>query len=100
MARAEISLELLADLEAIHAGHHDIEQDHVRRLAGAGDAQGTLAAGGGLDVLSVFQAFDQEVDVGRLIVNDEDGLLMHRTLRSCSPKAQPAPPESGCVDHR
>jgi hypothetical protein len=65
-----VGLEPLAGLEAIHLGHHHVEQDDVdRRLA---DVDG-LAAGGRRDDVEILRAqprFEQP-HVGRNIVNDQ-----------------------------
>ena len=44
--------DLAADLEAVHAGEHEVEHDHVGP-GGVGKVEGALAVGGGFDVVAL-----------------------------------------------
>ena len=55
VTRLRVGLELLADLVAVHAGHHDVEQDQVGRGVGPDDLQRLLAVVGDLDPVVVLE---------------------------------------------
>ncbi len=70
--RVFLRLEALADLDAVHVGHHDIEQNEVGLFA-LDEVDGLKASIGGDDA----QAFAlklalEELDVDRLVVDDQD----------------------------
>lgn len=67
-----IGLEAAADLEAVHVGHHDVEQDDVAFGAGT-DRQRLVAVRGGHHV-EIFggETGLQQFDVGRDVVDNED----------------------------
>lgn len=71
-----VGLELPADLVAIHAGHHDVEQNHVGLGGGAGDLEGPFTVDGRHHLVIVLEHADQEIDIVRRIVNDEDAFFV------------------------
>jgi hypothetical protein len=67
-----LALEPPADLDAVHLGHHNVEQDEIRMVF-AGGRQGGLAVGRGQDVVALAgQAGAEDVQVRRVVVGDED----------------------------
>jgi hypothetical protein len=67
-----VALEVLADLDAVHLGHHDVEQDQVR-LPFAGERQAFLAVAGRVDLVAVDRKPGfEDVAVGRVVVDDEN----------------------------
>ena len=67
-----IAFEALANLDAIHLGHHDIQQHQVG-LMGTGQFQRCFAVSGGENVVAVHRETRlQDVHVHRLIVHDEE----------------------------
>jgi hypothetical protein len=72
MQRLRIGFYAVADFEAVHARHHDIEQHDIRRVV-LHDLEGGGAAVGGDDV-EIFggQLRFQKPDVRRNIINDQD----------------------------
>ena len=76
VARLGVLLEPLADLVAVHARHHDVEQDQIWRLIRGGDAQGLFAiVGHPHNVVVAQQAADQRQVVGRVIDHQDGGFL-------------------------
>ena len=68
----EVGLELTADLDAIHLGHHDVEQDQVRELL-AGHGQRLLPVGGRDDVVALSREPGlQDVHVHGVVVDHQD----------------------------
>ncbi len=68
----ELALQPAADLEAVHARHHDVEQDDVAQPLLA-DRDRVRAVGRGEDV-EIFrgEARLEQLDVGKDVVDDED----------------------------
>ena len=64
--------QLMAHVPAAHTGHHDVEQDQIRRLA-ARQVQARLCIGGGkgLEALEAKIVLDASHDLG-LVVHDQD----------------------------
>ena len=59
-------------VEAVHAGHLDVEEHEVGRLA-LGERQALLAGGGADEVVPfVFERHPQRVADGRFVVDDQD----------------------------
>jgi len=74
VARGGIVLQSPADLIAVHAGHHHVEQDEIGLLGGSGDCQGLFAVGGHLGAERVLQHPGNDRNVGRRVVDDQDEL--------------------------
>src|SRR5450830_509932 len=66
-----IGLQRLADLEAVHAGHLDIEQDHIG-TALACDSQRFFPTGGDMHLGQIPHRLAENHRVGRLVVDDQD----------------------------
>jgi hypothetical protein len=67
-----IRLQALADLEAVHAGHHDVQQDDVGRIGGDRVKRSRAAVGRhDVEVLGRKLGF-QQPDVRRDIVDNQD----------------------------
>src|SRR5262245_30988542 len=77
--RIRIRLDALADLDAVHVGHHDVENDQV----GTEDPDlqtglVSVARGAHLERLGVAERLADDVHDRRLVVDDEDALLLLR----------------------
>jgi len=66
-----VGLQPAADLEAVHAGHHDVEQDDVRRRESC-DFQRPLAACGRDDIVFAAEEFDQDVDIHLRVIHHQN----------------------------
>jgi len=75
-----IGLEPRADLVAIHLRHRDIEQDEVRLVGGTSMFERLGAAGRDLGTILILQDRERRGDVGRRIVDDQNGLVRHKVL--------------------
>src|SRR5665648_216909 len=75
-SRLGIRLEPAANLVAVHARHHHVEQDQVRCLGPHGDRQRLLAIGRHLGVKQILEHPRHHGDVGRRIVNHEHELAV------------------------
>lgn len=65
--------EFFAELEAGHAGHHDVEEDEVGGALFDG-AEGVEAVGGGADgAAEFFEVGLEEFEILFVVVDDEDG---------------------------
>ena len=72
MVRLRVGLESPADLEAIHVGHHHVEQHDIAFRALA-DRQSLRPAGGGHDVKILGrQARLEQLHIGRNVINDKN----------------------------
>ncbi len=70
--RRGVLLQPNADLVAVHLRHVDVEHDEVRRRRGRG-RQGTAAAPGHSDVVVMsFEDVDEQIQVPRRVVDDQD----------------------------
>lgn len=79
-----IGLERSKRLVAVHAGHHDIEQDQIRRR-GSGQLERLRAAGGGRDRVSRIDDHPaQNADVVRNVIDNQ---YSHRKSRSLRPSS-------------
>jgi hypothetical protein len=85
--KCRVRAQPLADLDAIEPRHHDVEQDQVGKLIARGD-QRLLAVGCGDDLVALAgEPGLDDLDVGRVVVDDEDAwgsshgpILQERTL--------------------
>ena len=67
-----IGLDSSRHLVAVHARHHDVEQDQVRRLR-CDHGERFFAAGGGLEEEALRREHDlQQLPVLALVVHDQD----------------------------
>jgi hypothetical protein len=67
-----VFLEFLADGEAVHAGHHHVQQDHVGQFVGR-DGQGRGAVIGHRDLVILSRQLGlEQADIGLDIVDDQD----------------------------
>ena len=84
VARVQVRLEPAADLIAVHARHHDVEQDEVGRLLALRDLQRLLPLVGHLHVVVVAQqpAHEREV-VGRVVHHEHRGDRLLDEHRLC-----------------
>ena len=74
VAPARVGLDAAAGLEAVKAGHEHVEQDDVR-LGELQLREGTLAALGHEHLVAgVGEEVEQDAEIGRHVVHDEDGL--------------------------
>ena len=72
MLGARLGFQPTADLEAVHAGHHHIEQHHIGALVGT-DLERLTAAPGGADVeILRGQPCLEQFDIGVDVVDHED----------------------------
>ena len=58
---------------AVHSGHHDVEQDQVRRIVLGGDLQRPDTAGSHFHPVGGGQDPPQDIDVSRGVIHDQDG---------------------------
>jgi hypothetical protein len=77
VAGKRIDAQVLEHLEAIHARHHDVEQDQVGSGLAGGDLQGARAGVGSQDAASRLQQFAKNGQVLRVVVDNEDGRVLH-----------------------
>ena len=85
VAQPGIVLEAAQHREAVHLGHHDVEQDQVDRFAGQ-PVEGVPAMDRGHRlVLEQLQLLRQHVAIERLVVDDQDAGGRHR----CAPRVDP-----------
>ncbi len=71
VARQRVGLELAADGVAIHLGHHDVEQDQVRRRAGPRDLQRPRAAGRHLHLVEILKQLIHQREVLGCVVHHQ-----------------------------
>jgi hypothetical protein len=72
VAGDRVFLELAADGEAVHAGHHDVQQDDVGQVA-RGHGQGRRAVHGAGDFVVLGRQLGlEQADIGLDVVDDED----------------------------
>jgi hypothetical protein len=71
-ACGRISFEAGTNFVAVHAGHHDVEEDKVGLLFGGGEGKGFFAVGGDLGFVGILQSAGDDSDVEGRIVNDEN----------------------------
>ncbi len=70
--RQGIVLELLADLVAVHAGHHDVEQNQVGWCTRHSDIQCLLATCGNLYLIIALQQVAHQDQIIRCVVDHQD----------------------------
>ena len=76
-----IGLQAPADLIAVHARHHHVEQDEVRLLGGGSEHQRLLAIGRDLGPIRAFEHAGDHPDIGRGVVDDQNELVVVGHLR-------------------
>ena len=87
VARGGIRFHFGEHLEAVHPGHHDVEQHQVGRMFfDLGEGFDAVGGGDGFDA-EILQFLEQIIDVKSLVIYDEDGEL--RLLRSRVGEATP-----------
>jgi hypothetical protein len=70
--RGRVGLKAPAGLEAVDAGHHDVEEDKIGLGAG-GDLQSTLPVIGYQDLVTgVFKRVEEDIQIGGDIIYGED----------------------------
>jgi hypothetical protein len=65
-------LEPSADLDAVELGHYDIEQDEVWPMIPHGGDRRLARVGGNYGQILAFQSFSQDLNVDRLVVDNEN----------------------------
>ena len=74
MADADVLFQLLAELVAVHAGHHDVAHNNVGQML-AGQLQHFHAIGSGDDLLEMFtECFLQEIQHFGVVVGYQHGV--------------------------
>jgi len=74
-----IAAQLPQHLVAVHARHHDIEQDKVWHRQGGSHPQSALAAGGSQHLIVRAQQLGQDAEiVGRVVNNKKCGANSNR----------------------
>ena len=89
-------LDLPANLVAVHARHHDVEQYQIGRRVAIYRAHGTSARTGDADVVSVLQRTEQGVDVLRDVVDNHErrpAIRRGRLPRIEEQRIAPMPPQ-------
>src|SRR4029079_18760054 len=89
-----IGLEAAANLIAIHARPHHVEQDEVRLLGVGGEHQRLLAVGGDLGPVRALQHAGDNADIGRCIVDDQNELVVgarHHLAPNCKDRRSAIP---------
>ncbi len=72
-----VAADPLARLDAVHAGHHDVEDDEVgRALLDLGESVLTVLRGGDLVALDT-EIHRNDVEQSRIVVNDKDSTPSH-----------------------
>jgi len=67
--------QLLQRLVAVHAGHHDIEQDQVGAWRRGCHGQRPLARVGDTDVIVVLEQAANHGQIVAIVIDDQDGVL-------------------------
>jgi hypothetical protein len=75
-----IGLEPPTDLGAIHVGHRHVEQDEVRLVGGTGMFERLGTAGRHPGAILILQNGERRGNVGRRVVDDQNGLVRHNVL--------------------
>ena len=91
------------DIDPVHAGHGDVEQDKIGRYC-LGDAQGRLAIIGGADHGDALQPGEQQLqplDRQRLVIDDHDAqgtIVSHVSRPACRDErySRPRGPARAC----
>src|SRR5512147_3122807 len=76
VAGHRIGLQPAADLIAVHARHHHVEQDQIWLLRGGGEHQRLLAVGRDLGPVGAFEHTGDHPDIGRRVVDDQYELVV------------------------
>ena len=80
VARGRIGLESRADREAVHFRHHDVQQNQVRFDPLGQQLQGLGPGSGEAEGIVTLEDAEQDLDVQRCIVDDQDvclGVIRH-----------------------
>ena len=67
-----VALDALQHLDAVHAGHHEIEQDDVGTILGEHGEGGLPVAGGRRRMPLAFEGGGQETTVQRVVIDHQD----------------------------
>jgi hypothetical protein len=67
-----IRFEARTNFVAIHAGHHDVEEDEIGLLFGGGESKSFFAVGGDLGFIGILESAGDHADVEGSVVDDED----------------------------
>ena len=85
LAVAGSAFSTLRDLVAVHAGHHDVEQDRGRAGCSRDQRQRFAAVGGAVGGVALgLQQGLQQAPVLRLVVDDQDGAPARSLMVSTS----------------
>ena len=85
IARGWNVLEFAADLIAVHAWHHHVEQDEIGFLPRGGDCKRFLAVGGDFRPEQVLQHTRNNGNVGWCVIDNQDEVFCLRSaLLLCS----------------
>ena len=76
-ARFLAGLQTLADLDAIHVGHHDIEEDEIRFFLFDEIERLEAVVGSRHADVFAFQLSLQQLDVDGLVIDDQDRGCCH-----------------------
>jgi hypothetical protein len=82
VAGGGVFLEFAADGEAVHAGHHHVQQDHVGQLARRQGQGGGAVIGDGDLIIFGRQLGLEQADIGLDVVDDQDARAHEPTLSS------------------
>ena len=76
-----VRFQALADFVAVHLGHVDVEQDHIRRIALGGLQRQDSAGNRPCFIPSFLEHIGQQLEVGRGIIHDQDVRLRRMSDR-------------------
>jgi len=85
-----IGLEPPTDLVAIHVGHRHVEQDEVRLVGCTGMFERLGAAGRHPGAILILQDGECGGNVGRRVVDNQNGLVRHKVLIPLIYRERPA----------
>ena len=66
-----VRLEALADFEAVHLGHEDVQQDEIGVMA-EGQIQRALSVLGDDEEIVLFEGLDQDVQIDGIVIHDQN----------------------------
>jgi hypothetical protein len=67
-----VSLKAGADFVAVHAGHHNVEEDEIWFFFGRGESEGFFAVGSDFGFIGILESAGDDADVEGCVVDDED----------------------------